>query len=87
MWPDPNPVFVKAKVGDYLFHGIPMFCNQDLTFENLDVILMCTAYSKVHPPSVLIDDPVEGMNSFSLLKYVSMIKIYLIFIFKGEHYV
>ena len=73
MWPDdPNPVFTKVAVGDYLFHGIPMHCDQTVTIDNIDVILMCIAYSKVHPPSVLIDDPVEGMNSFSLLKYVSM---------------
>ena len=73
MWHEPNPVFVKVKAGDYLFKGIPMYCNQEVSFENIDVLLMCLAYSKVHPPSVLIDDPVKGMNSFSLLKYVSSI--------------
>lgn len=68
-----HTIFTKVSVHDYIFGGLPMYCNQTDSLDNLDALLLCAAYSLVAPKTVTIGGAEKGfINQFSFFNYVSL---------------
>ncbi|KAK6627435.1 hypothetical protein RUM44_009912 [Polyplax serrata] len=71
LWPTntSNPLFVKAPVKEFLFGQMPMYCNQSLSVQNIDVKVLCEAVKIFKPKTVILDGGGNGIHTFSLFRY------------------